>query len=108
MMALFAKVTVKPAQVARFLKYLEADLRGSLEEPGCVRFDVFRDEATPNVFFLYEVYVDDAAYERHKQAPYFKAMFEEVGDALAAPPEGYRGSTVLPREPAYWSKGSRA
>lgn len=103
MMALFARVTVKPGMTERFLHYLEADLRGSLAEPGCLRFDVFRDEGDPDVFLLYEVYADAAAYERHKQAPYFKAMFEEAGDTLAAPPEGYRGAPVLPRDAAYWT-----
>ena len=104
MIALFARVRIKPEAVDRFLRYLEADLRGSLQEEGCVRFDVLRDEAEPSLFYLYEVYVDDAAYELHKKAPYFQAMFSEVGDAFAAPPEGFRGVSILPKEPGYWKK----
>jgi quinol monooxygenase YgiN len=104
MMALFAKVTVKPGEVERFLKYLEADWRGSLGEEGCIRFDVLRDGSDPHVFYLYEVYTDDAAYERHKEAPYLKAMFAEAGDTFACPPEGYRATPLWPSDAAYWQK----
>jgi autoinducer 2-degrading protein len=106
MIALFARILVKPDCVDRFLRYLEADVKGSLEEPGCLRFDVLRDPGSPNTFYLYEVYEDDEAYERHKVTPYFLAMFAKAGDTLAAPPEGYRGSAVLPSDPAYWRKQS--
>ena len=100
MMTLFARVTVKPGQVDKFLHYLEADVQGSLAEPGCLRFDVARDASDPHVFLLYEVYRDEAAYEVHARAPYFRAMFEQAGETLAAPPEGHRGTLVLPREVA--------
>jgi (4S)-4-hydroxy-5-phosphonooxypentane-2,3-dione isomerase len=108
MMALFARVKIKEGHVERFLKYLEVDFHGSLAEPGCVRFDVLRDEADPVVFYLYEVYVDADAYERHKQAPYLQALFAEAGDTFAGPPEGYRAVPLWPREPTYWSKDARS
>jgi autoinducer 2-degrading protein len=104
MIALFARVTIKTDSIDRFLRYLEADVVGSLAEEGCLRFDVLRDPDQPGVFYLYEAYVDDAAYERHKQAPYFQAMFAEAGDTFAGPPEGYRGVALLPRDRAYWGK----
>lgn len=95
MYALFAKLTVKPEQIDRFLKYLEADVVGTRKEPGCTHFDVVRDEKTSNVFYVYEVYSDRAAYAEHKNAPYFQAFFSEAGDTLAAPPEGFFGDTIL-------------
>jgi (4S)-4-hydroxy-5-phosphonooxypentane-2,3-dione isomerase len=104
MMFLFARVKIKPGSVDRFLEYLEADQRGSLDEEGCLRFEVSRDEGDPHVFYLYEVYVDDDAYGRHKQAPYFQAMFTEAGDTFAGPPEGHRGTVLLPGDAGYWRK----
>ena len=95
MYALFAKVTVKPDQIDHFLKYLEADVAGTRKEPGCVHFDVVRDEKTSNVFYVYEVYRDRDAYAVHKEAPYFKAFFAEAGGALMGPPEGFFGDTIL-------------
>jgi autoinducer 2-degrading protein len=104
MIALFATVKIKDGAVERFLHYLEADVRGSLGEEGCLRFDVLRDEADPQVFHLYEIYVDHDAYERHKEAPYFRAMFAEAGDTLAAPPEGHRAIPILPTDAIHWKK----
>ena len=104
MLAVIAKVTVKLELVPRFLHFLEADAEGSLSEPGCVRFDVLRDEKTSSVFWIYEVYRDHAAYAAHQKAPYFQAFFAEAGDTLAAPPEVFTTTTVFPKGEAAWSK----
>jgi autoinducer 2-degrading protein len=104
MLTLFARVTVKPEHVPRFLRYLEADAAGSIAEPGCLRFDISRDDASPNVFYLYEVYRDQAAYDVHKKAPYFTALFAEAGDTLASPPEGFVGTAHWPQSPEYWNR----
>jgi (4S)-4-hydroxy-5-phosphonooxypentane-2,3-dione isomerase len=94
MLGVFAKVTVKSEEVDRFWKYLEIDVQGSRAEAGCVRFDVLRDEKTPNVFYLYEVYRDHAAYGAHQEAPHFKTFFAEAGDTLAVPPEIHMADVV--------------
>jgi quinol monooxygenase YgiN len=87
MLGVFAKVTVKPDEIERFLKHIDADVRGTRNEPGCVRFDVLRDDSKPNVFYLYEVYRDRAAYAAHNEAPHFKAFFAEAGDTLDGAPD---------------------
>lgn len=105
MLAVIAKVTVKPDQVDRFWKYLEADADGSLRhEAGCLRFDILRDDANENVYFIYEVYRDAAAYAVHQEAPYFKAFFAEAGDTLACAPEVTTTHSMFPREEDSWSK----
>ena len=49
--------------------------RSSMEqEPGCHVFDVCRDPANPGLFFLYELYTDEAAVQAHLDAPHFKTM----------------------------------
>jgi autoinducer 2-degrading protein len=105
MYAVLAKVTVQPEHVERFLRYLDADRKGTIEEAGCLRFDVLRDRTTPNVFYLYEIYRDQAAYDLHRQQPYLQAMFKEAGDTLACPPEGYFADTMWPSENTYWGRG---
>src|SRR5262245_55141483 len=74
MLAVIAKVKVKLSEVERFSRFLEADVEGSLREPGCLRFDVLRDESDPTVFYLYEVYRDRAAFDLHQKQPYFTAF----------------------------------
>jgi quinol monooxygenase YgiN len=104
MLGVFAKVTVKQELVGRFWKYLDADAIGSRQEAGCLRFDILRDNDAPNVFYLYEVYVDQAAYASHQQAPYFKAFFAEAGDTLDGAPEVHMATVVSPEGISHWKK----
>ncbi len=104
MLGVFAKVTVKSGQFARFWRYLEADITGTRVEPGCLRFDVLRDAETPSTLYLYEVYRDRAAFDLHREAPYFKAFFAEAGDTLAAEPEVRLAEVVSPVEDEHWPK----
>ena len=47
-------IPVRPEHREEFLKgMIEMDARASLEsEPGCLRFDVMKDESDPNVVLL--------------------------------------------------------
>ncbi|GJL83774.1 MAG: antibiotic biosynthesis monooxygenase [marine bacterium B5-7] len=48
-------------------------------EADCLRFDVCRDPSRNEWFFLYEIYRDKAAFDRHLQSEHFKSF-----DASAA------------------------
>jgi quinol monooxygenase YgiN len=39
-------------------------------EPGCLAYRVHRGTKARDLFLFYETYVDDAAFEVHKQAPH--------------------------------------
>lgn len=76
------------------------------DEPGCLTFDVCRSEQDPDVFFLYEHYVDEEAFDTHRSTPHFRELIK--GDtwpllesrqpatyrflAAAHPPQGPTGS----------------
>jgi quinol monooxygenase YgiN len=56
------------------------------QEPGNLVFEPYTDEANPNRYFVFEVYQDDAAFERHISADYgarFNAELKNLieGDA---------------------------
>ena len=50
--AIIVDAEIEPDRVEEFLKVIEADAKGSREEPGCLRFDVLR--ASDTRFFFYE------------------------------------------------------
>ena len=56
-------------EVARALGEL---LEPSLAEPGILEYRAHRDVEDPNVFFMFEVYTDAAAYEAHVATPHFQ------------------------------------
>jgi quinol monooxygenase YgiN len=43
----------------------------TLAEPGCQAYEPHRDPTDPNRMFLYERYVDEAAYRAHQDTEHF-------------------------------------
>jgi autoinducer 2-degrading protein len=104
MLAILVKVRVKPELREKFLKAIEHDTLGSeRDEPGCLRFNVLRDEKDENVYYFYEVYKDQAALEAHRAAPHY-AVWRAAADTLDGPTEATRCTTVFPADRAYWGK----
>ena len=104
MLAIWVKVRVKPGQREKFLKAIEHDALGSeRDEPGCLRFNVLRDEADENVYYFYEVYKDQAALEAHRATPHY-AVWRAAADTLDGPTEPTRCTPVFPAQRAYWGK----
>ena len=48
--------------------------QASIKEPGVVRFDVARSTEDPNVFALWEVYRDKAAFDAHRATEHFTRL----------------------------------
>jgi autoinducer 2-degrading protein len=75
MQALVVEFRIQPQFVHDFAAAIEDNARASREtEPGCRQFDVCRDPADPALFFLYELYDDDAAIQAHLQSAHFLQM----------------------------------
>lgn len=62
---------------------LEQASNSLTKEEGCRRFDVCFDEARPERAFLYELYDDRAAFDRHRETGHF-ARFSETTAAMIA------------------------
>jgi len=84
--ALITRLVVHEASVARAVSVfrdMEADVRSN--EPGTVEYRYYQSTSEPWVFWVHEVFVDDAAMQvhlgRHGQR---RADFDAI---LAAPPE---------------------
>ena len=106
MLALWVKVRVKPDARDRFLQAIEVDALGSeRDEPGCMRFNVLRDQQDRNVYYFYEVYRDEAALEAHRAAPHYE-VWRAAADTLDGPPQATRCDTVFPAADAYWTRKS--
>ena len=87
--SLFAEFTARPGSeqsVADLVAGLTAQVRA---EPGNLAFEPYTLEADSRRWFVYEVYVDEAAFQAHITAPYgavFNAalnpLIEEDGSQL--------------------------
>ena len=62
---IIAEFEVKPDSLEQFLELARTDASHSVErEPGCRQFDITLDREQPNRVVLYEIYDDEAAFDR--------------------------------------------
>ena len=81
MYIIVAPIQIKPGYKDRYILEMIGDARGSVEnEPGCLRFDAIQDANDENRIWLYEVYVDEDAFNAHTQAPHFIKWRDAVVD----------------------------
>lgn len=74
MYVLLLKTQLKPGAFEAFMGAMRINAAASVrDEPGCLTFDVMRDRSDPDLVWLYEVYVDEAAFEVHMQSAHFLA-----------------------------------
>jgi len=59
---------------------LQQMAQGANSEPGTLVFWPHRSAANDHVFFLYELFADDAAFAAHQQTEHFKRLV--LGEAL--------------------------
>ncbi len=95
-------VHVKEERVEEFIEATRANHRGSVAEPGNLRFDVLRSVQDPTRFTLYEVYrtAEDAA--AHKRTPHYLAWRDAVTDWMAEPRRGENFEAIAPEDPGRW------
>ena len=66
------KWTIKGGELDTVLAALRPLVEASRAEPGCLLYQAHRSPDDPNVIFLYEQYVDQAAYQAHADSEHFK------------------------------------
>lgn len=47
-------------------------------EPGCILYHANRADDNPDLFLLYEHYIDQTALDAHRNTPHFKEIIEGV------------------------------
>ena len=72
MFVLSVELRIKPENVESFMRRALENAAQSRKEPGCRQFDVLVDPKEPTRVMLYEVYVDEKAFDAHQQTAHFK------------------------------------
>jgi len=84
MYAVCVTFRIRPSAMERFLPRMHQQARDSLtNEGGCHRFDVCTDPADPNSVFLYELYEDRSAFDRHNESAHFRSFAADVAEFIA-------------------------
>jgi quinol monooxygenase YgiN len=62
----------KAGQEETIARVIEKMTPLSRQEPGCLYYQAHRSPGDPQLFFLYEQYMDQAGYEAHMTTPHFE------------------------------------
>ena len=66
--AIAARWLAKKGQGDAVVRGLGPLVLGSRAEPGCLLYQPLRDPANPDAMFMFEIYVDKAAWDSHHQS----------------------------------------
>ena len=82
--SLFVRIELKPGTRDAFLKRVKVHQNNvRTNESYCQRFDVLVPQDENDVVCLYEVYDDEAAFEKHNETPYFAEYRADTGPMVA-------------------------
>jgi quinol monooxygenase YgiN len=78
-----ANLTVKEGKEDEFLALWD-DLIAHIQanEPGCLHYTIHRSTTEPNVFYITELYDDQAAFDAHMGSEAFAAFGASIGDVV--------------------------
>ena len=72
-----ARWQMREEHVADVLELVSVLRQQSLDEPGCVGYDVFRSADDPGVILLIERYRDNAAIDAHRNTHHYRELVVE-------------------------------
>lgn len=73
--------------------------QNSVEEPGCLRFDLFQSDADPNHLIIEEMYQTPEDAAKHKETAHYLAWREAVADCMEKPREGMGVTPLFTQRP---------
>ena len=76
MLVVVARYIVTPGHESTVVDLLRKNAAASETEPGCLEFTVHQHIDDPGAILLYERYVDQAAFEAHRETPHFVDIIE--------------------------------
>jgi (4S)-4-hydroxy-5-phosphonooxypentane-2,3-dione isomerase len=95
-LAVFVYVHVLPESVEAFRAASLANAAASIQEPGCVRFDVVQETADATRFVLVEVYRGKEGAAAHKETAHYQTWRDTVAPMMAEPRTSEQYATVTP------------
>lgn len=87
----WAGLKIKPESVEIFERRAAEVIEQTRREPKCLRYDLLRDTSDPTVFYFFEEYDDDDAYQAHRAMPYMPVF----RDFRATVVDKYLGIRIL-------------
>lgn len=95
-------VNVKPENLGAFIEAIRENHRGSVMEPGNIRFDVLQQADDPCRFMIYEVFESEEAVAAHKETAHYLSWRDKAAEWMAEPRRGIRYNILEPSDRSQW------
>lgn len=82
-LSVIATIVAAPGAEAEVEALLRPMVAPTRAEPGCLRYELYRD--ADGAFVLFETYADKAAQEAHRATPHYKAYRAGIAGLLGQP-----------------------
>ena len=87
MIYVMARINVTPESAVTAKTILTTLVAASLEEAGCLAYELFQRPDAPHVFQTVEQWTDQAAVDAHMKTAHVGAAIAAAGPMFTAPPE---------------------
>ena len=95
-------VHVKPLVLNDFIEASVLNRKGSVKEPGNLRFDFVQQADDPARFMLYEAFESEEAALAHKSTDHYLKWRDTVKEMMAEPRYGVKYNILEPEERSEW------
>ncbi|KAI9026323.1 hypothetical protein DFJ74DRAFT_663992 [Hyaloraphidium curvatum] len=92
---ILASINVKPGSEAALIAEFGPMCKASRAEPGCREYTLTQDQEKSTVFWVVEMYDDDAAIQAHFDSEHFKGLGPKIGPLLDGAPTIHRVNIVV-------------
>ncbi|MCX5879088.1 MAG: antibiotic biosynthesis monooxygenase [Deltaproteobacteria bacterium] len=96
MVVTIVEVHVNPENIEPFIAATAENHKGSIKEPGNMRFDVLQSPQDPSLFLLYEAYESEKSVAAHKNTSHYLKWKDTVAPWMAVPRKGVPYRVICP------------
>ncbi|MBE0679239.1 MAG: antibiotic biosynthesis monooxygenase [Bacteroidales bacterium] len=95
-------VKVRTENIQDFIEAITDNHKGSVHEPGNLRFDVLQQADDPARFMIYEAYESEEDVRMHKETAHYIKWRDTVKGYMAEERYGIRYNVVEPSDRSMW------
>jgi (4S)-4-hydroxy-5-phosphonooxypentane-2,3-dione isomerase len=85
---------IKPGMEEAFLAASRENQTGARQEPGNLRFDIYRSKENPSHFAFSEAYDSEESISLHRETPHYLKWIESATPMMVEPRQRVPGSEI--------------
>lgn len=95
MLIVTAKVRMQSGKTEEFVEAVRVMKPKVMQDPGAIRYSLYRSADDPDQFLFYEEYESEEAFEYHLSTEHFKTLASTIDPLMAVPGEIGQWAEVL-------------